>query len=55
MPLPIIVPACVAALVLIGHDNFKRPIGKKTLKTFINIFMLFQLPPFIHNVNLSIT
>ena len=42
---------CVAPLVLGKHGNFKRSIGKKkTLRTFKYIFVVFQLPPFIHNL-----
>ena len=35
--------------------QFQATDREKTLKTFINIFVLLQLPPFIHTVNLSIT
>ena len=41
----------VAPLVLMQHDNFKRTIRKKkTQKNFINIFVLFKLPPFKYNL-----
>ena len=44
-------PLSISSRALLHYTwQFQATDREKTLKTFITIFVLFQLPPFIHNL-----